>query len=100
MLVLLAYDTPEQKHQNFLRQEFMRVGGGRVQYSIYLFEGEPHECERVVRYMQRVAKGIPGDIRLLQMEKSVWDAQIVLSLGGESAAAPEASQFPEFIEFW
>lgn len=78
----------------------MRVGGGRVQYSIYLFEGGPHECERVVRYMQRVAKGIPGDIRLLQMEKSVWDAQIVLSLGAESAAAPEASQFPEFIEFW
>jgi CRISPR/Cas system-associated endoribonuclease Cas2 len=64
MLVMLAYDTPEQRHQNFLRKEFERMGGTRVQYSIYLFNGEPHECERVIRYMQRVAKGIPGDIRL------------------------------------
>ena len=79
MLVMLAYDTPEQKDQTFLRKEFERVGGYRVQYSIYLFEGEPHECERVIRYMRRVAAHVPGDIRLLPMEKSVWDAQIVIS---------------------
>lgn len=30
--------------------------GGVVQSSIYLYSGEPHECERVIRYMQRVAK--------------------------------------------
>jgi len=99
MLVLLAYDTPEQRDQSFLRQEFQRVGGHRVQYSIYLFEGEPHECERVVRYMQRVARGIPGDIRLLSMERSVWDAQIILSM----AVTPppnEPPKFPRFIEFW
>jgi CRISPR-associated endonuclease Cas2 len=100
MLVLLAYDTPEQKDQNFLRREFMRVGGERVQYSIYLFEGEPHECERVVRYMQRVTKGIPGDIRLLQMEKSVWDAQFILSLRTEAQPPSEDRRFPEFIEIW
>jgi len=65
MLVMLAYDTPEQRHQTFLRKEFERVGGARVQYSLYLFNGEPHECERVIRYMQRVAKGIPGGQRQL-----------------------------------
>ena len=27
MLVMLAYDTPEQRHQNFLRKEFERMGG-------------------------------------------------------------------------
>ena len=41
MLVMLAYDTPEQKNQNFLRKEFERMGGVRVQYSIYLYSGEP-----------------------------------------------------------
>ncbi|MCX6968077.1 MAG: CRISPR-associated endonuclease Cas2 [Verrucomicrobia bacterium] len=98
MLVMLAYDTPEQKHQTFLRKEFERVGGARVQYSLYLFEGEPHECERVIRYMRRVADKIPGDIRLLPMEKSVWDAQIIISSITE--ALPEAAPFKEFVKVW
>ena len=98
MLVMLAYDTPEQKDQTFLRKEFERVGGHRVQYSIYLFEGEPHECERVIRYMRRVAAQVPGDIRLLPMEKSVWDAQIVIS--GTLVTRPERPPFKEFVEFW
>ena len=50
-----------------------------TQYRLYLFTGEPHECERIIRYMQRVAKGIPGDIRLLPMEESTWDAQITIT---------------------
>ena len=98
MLVMLAYDTPEGKHQTFLRTEFERVGGHRVQYSIYLFEGEPHECDRVIRYMQRVAKDIPGDIRLLPMEKTTWDAQIILS--GIPLTPLGSPTFPEFILFW
>lgn len=98
MLVLLAYDTPEQKHQTFLRTEFERVGGHRVQYSIYIFEGEAHECDRVIRFMRRVAAGIPGDIRLLPMEKSVWDAQVVIS--EIFKAKPELSPFPEFVKIW
>lgn len=98
MLILLAYDTPEQKHQNLLRKEFERLGGFRVQYSIYLFEGESHECDRVVRYMRRVADGIPGDIRLLPLEKSVWEAQIIISQVFEGL--PERSPFPEFVEIW
>ena len=98
MLVMLAYDTPEQKDQTFLRKEFERVGGHRVQYSIYLFEGEPHECDRVIRYMRRVAAQVPGDIRLLPMEKSVWDAQIVIS--GMLVTQPEKPPFKEFVEFW
>jgi CRISPR-associated endonuclease Cas2 len=98
MLVMLAYDTPEQKDQTFLRKEFERVGGTRVQYSIYLFEGEPHECERVIRYMRRVAAHVPGDIRLLPMEKSVWEAQIVIS--GTLVSHPERPQFREFVKFW
>ena len=35
MLVLLAYDTPDGKHQTFLRTEFERVGGRRIQYSVF-----------------------------------------------------------------
>jgi len=96
--VMLAYDTPEQKHQTFLRKEFERVGGTRVQYSIYLFDGEPHECERVIRYMRRVAAKIPGDIRLLPMEKSVWDAQIVISSIMEVQI--EKPPFKEFVKIW
>ena len=42
MLVMLAYDVPETKHQTFLRTEFGRLGGIRVQYSLYLFEGYDH----------------------------------------------------------
>ena len=98
MLVLLAYDTPDGKHQTFLRTEFERVGGRRIQYSIYLFEGEPHECERVIRYMQRVAEGIPGDIRLIPMEKSTWEAQIVIS--GLPFAPMKPHPFPQFVVFW
>lgn len=79
MLVLLSYDTPETRHQTFLRKEFTKLGGERVQFSLYLYKGEPHECDRVVRYMKRVAAGIPGDIRLLPMEEGVWARQIVIS---------------------
>jgi len=98
MLLLLAYDTPEQKDQNFLRKEYERMGGWRVQYSVYLFEGETHECERVIRYMRRVAAKIPGDIRLIPMERSVWEAQIVISevLG----VIPERAPFAEFVKIW
>jgi CRISPR-associated endonuclease Cas2 len=95
---MLAYDTPEQKDQNFLRKEYERMGGWRVQYSVYLFEGETHECERVIRYMRRVAAKIPGDIRLIPMERSVWEAQIVISevLG----VTQERQPFAEFVEIW
>lgn len=98
MLLLLAYDTPQPKDQNFLRKEFERMGGWRVQYSVYLFEGESHECERVIRYMRRVAAKIPGDIRLIPMEKSVWEAQIVISevLG----VILEPLPFAEFVKIW
>jgi CRISPR-associated endonuclease Cas2 len=99
MLVLLAYDTPEQKNQTLLRKEFERVGGNRVQYSIYIFEGEPHECERVIRYMRRVAHGIPGDIRLFPMEKNVWDAQIIITqtmVPTEKTISP----YPPFVKIW
>lgn len=98
MLVMLAYDTPEQKHQTMLRTEFERVGGRRVQYSIYLFEGEVHECDRVIRYMRRVAASIPGDIRLFPMEKAVWDAQILLA--GVFETWDATRPFPEFVEIW
>ncbi len=98
MLVMLAYDTPEQRHQNFLRKEFERMGGARVQYSIYLFKGEPHECERIIRYMQRVAKGIPGDIRLLPMEESTWDAQIIIAECAENTL--RIAELKEFVKIW
>jgi len=95
---MLAYDVPEQRHQNLLRKEFERMGGARVQYSIYVFEGEDHECERVIRYMRRVTVGIPGDIRIFPMERSAWEAQILLSgVGLEEHKPPE---FPGFVEFW
>lgn len=79
MLVLLSYDTPDTKHQTLLRTEFLRMGGQRVQYSLYLFSGEPHECERVIRYMRRVGNSIPGDIRLLPMDEGTWERQLVIS---------------------
>lgn len=79
MLVLLTYDTSEARHQTFLRTEFTKLGGERVQFSLYLYRGEPHECDRVIRYMKRVAVNIPGDIRLLPMEDGVWARQIVIS---------------------
>ena len=98
MLVMLAYDVPESRHQNLLRKEFERMGGSRVQYSIYIFEGEDHECERIIRYMRRVSQGIEGDIRIFPMEKSAWDSQILLSR--VESSSPESPQFPRFVEFW
>lgn len=98
MLVMLAYDVPESRHQNLLRKEFEALGGVRVQLSLYLFEGEPHEVERVIRYMRRVAALIPaGDVRLIPMERAVWEQQVVV-LG--PAASPEPRAFPPWILFW
>lgn len=98
MLVMLAYDVPETKHQTLLRKEFEALGGRRVQYSLYLFEGEDHEIDRVIRYMRRVAAQVPqGDIRLIPMERSVWEQQVVLL--GETGA-PGERPFPEFVLFW
>ena len=98
MLVMLAYDVPETKHQTLLRKEFESLGGIRVQYSLYLFEGEDHEIDRVIRYMRRVAAQVPeGDIRLIPMERTVWEQQVVLL--GESVVR-EPRPFPEFVLFW
>lgn len=98
MLVMLAYDVPETKHQTLLRKEFEALGGTRVQYSIYIFEGEDHEIDRVIRYMRRVALQVPhGDIRLIPMDRSVWEQQVVL-LGETPDSSP--SPFPEYILFW
>ena len=98
MLVMLAYDVPETKHQTLLRKEFEALGGKRVQYSLYLFEGEDHEIDRVVRYMRRVALQVPeGDIRLIPMERSVWEQQVIL-LG--TAEPPPPKPFPDFVLFW
>lgn len=96
---MLAYDVPETKHQTLLRKEFEALGGTRVQYSIYIFEGEPHECDRIIRYMQRVVStSIPeGDVRLLPMEKSVWEQQILL-LGDMPPVAKHL--LPEYIVVW
>lgn len=98
MLVMLAYDVPETKHQTLLRTEFERLGGHRVQYSIYLFEGEPHECERIIRFMRRVAAGIRGDIRLFPMERAIWEAQILISEA--IAPPPQPPPFKRFIQIW
>jgi CRISPR-associated endonuclease Cas2 len=95
---MLAYDVPEQKHQNLLRKEFQQLGAERIQFSIYLFRGEPHECERVIRYMRRVSRDIPGDIRLLPMEESTWEAQIVISEAFSSARSIAALK--EFVKVW
>ncbi len=98
MLVMLAYDVPETKHQTLLRKEFEALGGVRVQYSLYIFEGEDHEIDRIIRYMRRVALQVPeGDIRLLPMDRSVWEQQVVLL--GESVIPP-SRPFPNFILFW
>lgn len=74
------------------------MGGERVQYSIYIFEGEDHECQRVIRYMRRVSQGIEGDIRIFPMERSAWEAQILLS--GLDNSLAETPRFPRFVEFW
>ena len=98
MLVMLAYDVPETRHQTLLRKEFEALGGMRVQYSLYLFEGEDHEIDRVIRYMRRVAAQVPqGDIRLIPMERSVWEQQVVLL--GETEA-PSERPFQNFVLFW
>lgn len=98
MLVMLAYDVPETKHQTLLRKEFEALGGKRVQYSLYLFEGEDHEIDRVIRYMRRVAAQVPeGDIRLIPMERSTWEQQVVLL--GESET-PSERPFQDFVLFW
>jgi CRISPR-associated endonuclease Cas2 len=98
MLVMLAYDAPDSKDQNFLRKEFEKIGGTRVQYSIYVFKGEPHECERVIRYMKRAATGITGDIRLFPLEESTWDAQIVISELLENSK--RLAELSEFVVVW
>lgn len=98
MLVMLAYDTPAQRDQTLLRKEFESIGGVRVQYSIYLFKGEPHECERVIRYMRRVALGIPGDIRLIPMDETTWEAQIVISEVLETSH--RLRDLEEFVKVW
>jgi CRISPR-associated endonuclease Cas2 len=98
MLVMLAYDAPDPKDQNFLRKEFEKIGGTRVQYSIYVFRGEPHECERVIRYMRRVASGIVGDVRLFPLEESTWDAQIVISEIMETTK--RIASLEEFVIIW
>ena len=98
MLVMLAYDVPETKHQTLLRKEFEALGGMRVQYSLYLFEGEDHEIDRVIRYMRRVAAQVPqGDIRLIPMERSVWEQQVILL--GETES-PAERPFQNFVLFW
>jgi len=98
MLVMLAYDLPETKHQTLMRVEFGRLGGVRVQYSIYVFEGEPHECERVIRYMRRVALQVDGDVRLFPMERSVWEAQLLLCAPDETEKKPPPLK--PFVIFW
>ena len=99
MLVMLAYDVPETKHQALLRKEFEALGGKRVQFSLYMFEGEDHEIDRVIRYMRRVAQQVrDGDIRLFPMENAVWDQQIILL--GEDSAPPPPKPFPKFVLFW
>ncbi len=98
MLVMLAYDVPETKYQTLLRKEFEALGGERVQYSVYLFEGEPHEIDRIIRYMRRVAQLVPdGDIRLIPMERAVWEQQIVLK--GDYVIRKQCN-FPEYVVFW
>ena len=95
---MLAYDVPETKHQTLLRKEFEALGGKRVQYSLYLFEGEDHEIDRVIRYMRRVAAQVPqGDIRLIPMERAVWEQQVVLL--GETET-PSERPFQDFVLFW
>ena len=98
MLVMLAYDLSETKHQTLMRVEFERLGGVRVQYSIYVFEGEPHECDRVIRYMRRVALQVDGDVRLFPMERTVWDAQLLLCAKDEIQSKPPP--FKSFVVFW
>ena len=98
MLVMLAYDLPSQRLQNRMRKEFERLGGYRVQYSIYLFRGEPHEAERVIRHMRKFAYGLPGDIRMLPMEESVWEGHIVANSSERNKES--LKKLWELVELW
>lgn len=98
MLVMLSFDVPEEKERKIVRKEFLRLGGTRVQYSVYVFSGEPHECDRVIRYMRRVAQGLEGDIRLFPMEESTWNAQIVIAEILETER--RLARLAEFVEVW
>ncbi len=98
MLVMLAYDCPETRDQTFLRKEFEKLGAQRVQYSIYVFKGEPHECERVIRYMRRIAQYVDGDVRLFPMDEAVWEAQIVVK--ESTAAAERIRRLHESVVIW
>jgi len=98
MMVILTYDVPEPKDQNFLRKEYLRLGGKRIQYSVYAFLGEPFECARIIRQMSRLAKHIVGDIRLIPMEESVWKGQVVIS--ETEFIADQIHGLPEFVVVW
>lgn len=98
MLVMLAYDLPTQRLQSRMRKEFERLGGYRVQYSIYLFKGEPHEVERVIRHMRRYASNLPGDVRMLPMEESVWEGHIVAS--SSEVVERSLQRLWELVEIW
>ena len=98
-MILVEICTHSVCHnQTFLRTEFERMGGYRVQYSLYLFEGEDHECEKVIRYMKRVAAEIPGDVRLIPLDRAAWEAQIVIS--GDAVASQSQRRFHESVTFW
>ena len=48
--------------------------------------------------MQRVAKGIPGDIRLFPMEESTWDAQVIITECLETTR--RVAELKEFVKVW
>jgi hypothetical protein len=48
--------------------------------------------------MRRVAKGVPGDIRLLPMEDSTWEAQIIISEIEENTQ--RIAELKEFVKVW
>jgi hypothetical protein len=48
--------------------------------------------------MQRVAEGIPGDIRLFPMEQSTWNAQVVITACVESTR--RVADLMEFVKVW
>ena len=48
--------------------------------------------------MQRVAKGIPGDVRLLPMEDSTWAAQIIITECAEITR--RVAELKEFVKVW
>jgi hypothetical protein len=48
--------------------------------------------------MRRLAKGIPGDIRMIPMEESVWNGQVVISEKEETA--DRIRKMPIFVVIW